>query len=68
MDTLIEKDLDAFEAYEVECKCRKQLVNAGTPYSFIKLDNYGCPQHCTHHGINIFASDWRCRCGASHND
>ena len=54
--------------YQTYCTCRPQMVNAGTESMFIKWDSYGCKTHCQHTGINTFAREWRCQCGASSED
>jgi hypothetical protein len=64
----MERDLEMFAEYKVDCDCRPQLVNAGTGRATIKHDTYGCPEHCEHIGINTYAREWKCACGAWGDD
>jgi len=63
---LREKHFEMFEEFqnEIACGCHAQMTNAGTSGVYFSHDDYGCPQHCHHAGINLFA-EWYCQCGAS---
>lgn len=55
------------ENAEIGCTCMPILVNAGTENSRIDYDDYWCPLHCSHRGINT-DGEWWCGCGAAWDD
>lgn len=45
------------------CTCKEN----GRRYDDVQWDTRGCPLHCDHSHINVWAAEWYCDCGSAWN-